>query len=165
MWSPSFRSAKRMSWLPRRQRAGVLGPRTAAVTFAVLEILSLRRTPGDGLVRARTNRGLAFAALGGATLRLLKLRLEKHLRQRSRQARRWGPRAKKALREPVETALAMAMLGALALPLMVEASPERTPARPSGGPPSSRPGADTRSVDDDGEDGDGVDFNEAIASW
>jgi hypothetical protein len=164
MWSPSFRRAKRTPWRPRSARAGVLGPRTAAVTFALLEVLSLRRAPGGGPTRARMNRGLAFAALGGATLRLLKARLEKHQRQGSPRARRWRPRAEQSLREPVETALAVALLGALALPFMVEQGP-KVPTGTKPVPPRGKEAASARTVDDDGEDGDDLGLNGAIASW
>lgn len=163
MWSPSFRRAKRTPWRSRSPREGVLGPRTAAMTFAVLEVLSLRRAPGGGLTRARANRGLAFAALGGATLQLLKGRLAL-LRQGNRRARYWGPRAKQPLREPVETALAMAMLGALALPLMLEQE-EKAPTRREPTPPPGKEAASARSVDDEGDDGDDLGLNGAIASW
>jgi hypothetical protein len=138
----------------------VLGPRTAAVTFAVLEMLSLRRAAGGGLTRARANRGLAIAALGGATLRLLKSRLD-HLRQGNRRVRRLAP---STTREPLETALAMAVLGALALPLMREQE-AKTPTRRRPTPPPGKEAASARSVDDGGEDGDDLGLNGAIASW
>ncbi len=162
MWSPSFRRASRSFWRLRSPRTGVLGPRTAAVTFALLEVLSLRKPLAGALARARprTRNGLAFATLGGATLGLLRARLG----QRNARAGRWGPRAGQVLREPVEAALAVAMLGALALPLMVEASQEKVAPRPDGTAPS-RKSATARSVDDDGDGGDDLEFNGAIASW
>jgi hypothetical protein len=161
MWSPSFRGASRSLWRSRRPRTGVLGPRTAAMTFALLKVLALRKPLSGVLARARwrPQKGLAFATLSGATLGLLKSGLE---RQR-RRARRWGPRASKALREPVEAALAVAMLGALALPLMVEAPKPAAAPHPGGTPPCK--GAAERSADDDGDDGDDLDLNGAIASW
>ncbi|MCY1017186.1 hypothetical protein [Pyxidicoccus sp. MSG2] len=133
------------------------------MTFALLEVLSLRRAPGGGATRARVNRGLAFAALGGATLRLLKARLEKHLGQGSRRAHRWGSRTE-TLREPVETALTVALLGALALPLMVEQEP-KAPTGRKPVPPRGTETASARSVDDGEEDGDDLGLNGAIASW
>lgn len=160
MWSPSFRRAKRTPWRSRSSRKGVLSPRTAAITFAVLEVLSLRRAAGGGLTRARANRGLTIAALGGATLRLLKSRLD-HLRQGNRRVRRQAPLT---TREPIETALAMAMLGALALPLMLEKE-AKTPTRREPTPPPGKEAASARSVDDDGDDGDDLGLNGAIASW
>jgi hypothetical protein len=110
------------------------------------------------LARARTQRGLAFAALGGATLRLLQKRL--------RRSSGWLPRARRALREPVESALAVAMLGALSLPLMVETPPgAKSPHDNEPVPPGGTKAANARSLDDDGEDGDDLDFNAPIASW
>ncbi|QSQ20518.1 hypothetical protein JY651_35520 [Pyxidicoccus parkwayensis] len=147
-----------MPWRLRRPSRGALNPRTAAITFTMLQVLSLGRVPGTALARARTRRGLAFAALGGATLRLL----GKRLRRRSG----WVPRARQALKEPVEAALAMAMLGALSLPLMVEPPAEPEPAHGRAPvPPGGTRKASVRSQDDDGEDGDDLDFNGAIASW
>jgi hypothetical protein len=167
MWSPSFRRASRSLWRPWSPRAGVLGPRTAAVTFAVLEVLSLRKPLSQLLARARprTRNGLAFATLGGATLSFLK----GNLRRRNRRLRPWGPRARQSLREPVEAALAMAMLGALAMPFMSASSPEpaarkRPEPRPTT-PPSPGQSPDARSIHDAGDNGDELDFDAAIASW
>ncbi|WP_164008758.1 hypothetical protein [Pyxidicoccus trucidator] len=164
MWSPSFRRASRSLWRPWSPRAGVLGPRTAAVTFAVLEVLSLRKPLSQLLARARprTRNGLAFATLGGATLSFLK----GNLRRRNRRSRPWGPRAKQSLREPVEAALAMAMLSALAMPFMSASSPEPA-ARKGPAPRPTPPGQDpcARSIHDAGDNGDELDFDAAIASW
>lgn len=159
MWSPSFLRASRSSWRQRERRAGLMSPRTAAVTFTVLQALSLGGARGSLLARARTKRGLAFAALGGATLRLLRGRLD----SRARRGRRWSLRARRALREPVEAALAAAMLGALSLPLMVEPPPEPHEKAPV--PPGGTRAAGARSEADDGDDGDDLDLNGAIASW
>ncbi|MBZ4418773.1 hypothetical protein [Myxococcus sp. RHSTA-1-4] len=74
------------------------------------------------------------------------------IRRRRKQLVRLRARARRALREPVEATLAVAMLGALALPLLVEA-------------PAPRPGADKRSTGNDGDDGDDLDLEGAIASW
>lgn len=167
MWSPSFRRASRSLWRPRRPRTGVLGPRTAAMTLALLELFSLRKPLGQALARARprTRQGLAFATLGGATLRFFGAQLGSQVRRRHRRVQQWVPRASKALREPVEAALAMAMLSALALPLMVEAPPEAAPTpRPGGSPPLGK-STSSRSVHDAGDNGDDLDFEAAIASW
>lgn len=131
------------------------------MTFALLEVLSLRKPLSRALARARprTRGGLAFATLGSASLGLLKARLEWRLRRKNHRVRRLSAGASKALREPMEAALAVAMLGALALPLMVETGPEQA-TRPGG--PS---GQDARPVDDAGEDGDDLGLNGAIASW
>ena len=163
MWSPSLRRASPSLWRrcsPRKK--GALGLRTAAMTFAVLEVLTLREPLSRALARTRprTRNGLAVATLGGATLGFLKARLERHLRRRSRRSRHWD------LRTPVETALAAALLGALALPLMMAPPPEQalrkgTAPRPPPGPP----GPAARSIADDDDDWDDLDLEGAIASW
>lgn len=137
------------------------------MTFALLEVLSLRKPLSRALARARprTRNGLALATLGSATLGLLRARMEWRLRRKNRGARRWGPRASKALREPMEAALAVAMLGALTLPLMVEAGPEQVTRKEPAPRPGGPSGQAARSVDDDGEDGDDLGLNGAIASW
>lgn len=137
------------------------------MTFAVLEVLSLRKPLSQLLARARprTRNGLAFATLGGATLSFLR----GNPRRRNRRLRPWGPRARQSPREPVEAALAMAMLGALAMPLMAASSPvpaarKGTEPRPTAPPPPVQdPGA--RSIHDAGDNGDALDFEAAIASW
>jgi len=165
MWSPSFRRASPSPWRRWSPRKGTLGARTAAMTFAVLEVLTLRKplSRALALTRPRTRSGLAVATLGGATLGLLRARLEQHLRRSSRRPRHWGPRAREALRDPMETALAAAMLGALALPLMVE--PPREQALRKGTAPRPPPGPAARSIADDDDDWDDLDLEGAIASW
>ena len=170
MWSPSFRRSGRASWRLRsrtRSRAGVLGPRTAAVTFAVLKVLALHPSGLGVLSRRRSaTRGLAFATLGGTTLRLLGFRMAKHLRRGKWVARPWGLRARRAIQEPVEAALAVVMLGALALPLLVEPGPGT---RPGQAPPlrhdARSPGGSEHSAEDDGDDRDDLGLEGPIASW
>ncbi|NMO16884.1 hypothetical protein HPC49_32270 [Pyxidicoccus fallax] len=135
-----------------------MNQRTAAVTLAVLRVLSPRhKSYGLPLIRRRsTTRNLAFATLGSATLRLLRLRLAEYTR-RARGLARLRARASSALREPVEATLAVAMLGALALPLLVEPAPAGAPERARG--------ADKRSAYNGGENGGAIDFEAPIASW
>ncbi|MFP2930999.1 hypothetical protein ACLESO_38540 [Pyxidicoccus sp. 3LG] len=145
-----------------RPRQGVLGARTAAMTFAVLELLSLRQ-PLRGMLGREGSRGLALAALGGATLRLLKSRLDRGpwWRKPARRLRRARARTGQ---EPAEAALVVAVLGVLALPLVLApTSVRRLGAHPEEMAPR-RP-EPARSESDDGDDGDGLDFNGAIASW
>lgn len=165
MWSPSFRKPSRAFWRPRsptRPRPGVMGPRTAALTFAVLRLLTPRAVPG-ALKQSAAN-GLALATLGGATLRLVRFRLAKQLRGR----KRLGWRAGRALQEPLEAALAVVMVGALALPLLVVPGPGRT-ARPGQEPPPRHEGCvsggSERSAQNGGDDGDDLGLEGAIASW
>jgi len=79
MGSPFFRRASRSRWRPWRPRTGALSPRTAAMTFAVLEVLSLRKPLSQLLAHARprTRYGLAFATLGSATLGFLRSNLRR----------------------------------------------------------------------------------------
>ncbi len=79
MGSPFSRRASRSRWRPWRPRTGAMGPKTAAITFAVLEALSLRKPLSQLLARARprTRDGLAFATLSSATLGFLRSTLRR----------------------------------------------------------------------------------------
>lgn len=89
-------------------------------------------------------------------------------RQWRKRLDRWESRAWRALREPLEAALAVALLGALVLPLLVEQRSDRAPSPRPGQAPrrhqdAGEPGAARRPATDMGEDED--DLEGAIASW
>ncbi|MCP3136041.1 hypothetical protein [Pyxidicoccus xibeiensis] len=161
---PSFRRAVPSRWSPRswtRPGPGMLGPRTAAVTFGVLEVLSLRKLLGP-----ERSRGLALVALGGAAMRLLKSRFRQQPWWKLSAKRPWSGRSG-LLREPMEAALAMAALGVMALPLVLVHPPARGLAARPEASPSRRHEAEgpPRTEANDGDDGDDLDLNGAIASW